>query len=92
MKSIKIIALNEKGKEAIQSHYKESLKIKAMKPMMKVLGISQHIISENPYTLELTFGKRLGSILKPNHMLIEIQANLKENNVEEGIDYKIEIE
>lgn len=92
MKSVKIIAVNNKGKMALEHHVFESLKAsKKNKLMFKMLGYSQEVISDNPYTLELSLRQKTFQVLvKCEDICKKIEEALNENGAIRGRDYILE--
>lgn len=91
---IRVIELNEAGKEALIQHHKDSLKMGFQKKaMMKTLGIKQRVANEKPYTIELEItNKRLSSLINPEHIINEVKKFMTSQNTELGKDYKVMIE
>lgn len=82
---IKVIlrAKSRQGREALEQHYNESRALK--------LGITQKLISKEPYTLQVTLSKHLSAILKEEHIRLGITEAMKKNGAKEVIDYNIEV-
>lgn len=86
-----IISKTYIGKNALEIHIRESRKIGfTQKTMLKQLGISQNIISNDPFTLSVNIkNKRLSQLINPDHILREIKDVMKKNGAEENIDYEV---
>lgn len=91
MKKIIIRALNENGKQALKTHWEESLKMGRVKKLaLKKLGFSQIITSEEPFIIEIQAKPgSLFSCAKPNQCMQEIEEALLLNNAVINKDYVI---
>jgi len=92
MKIIKLTAKTKKGNEALKIHIAESKKLSFNEKLVfKTAGFKQEVISEEPYTLQLTINNRHTE----NPLYIEllsgqIRASLKKNKAGKQ-DYNIEV-
>ncbi len=94
MKGIKLIAISKKGKEALQHHIKDSVKLPwNQRVMFKQLGWSQIVTQEDPFTVEISLSnKRVRAIVKAEHITAEIQSVLKSQGALIDTDYTMEVE
>lgn len=92
VKFINIIALNDKGKIAIDKHIYETLKTSRIKKMvLKKMGYKQMIINENPYTLRIEVNNPFYSdSLQLRDFEIRIKEALKLNGADDIDDYILE--
>lgn len=93
MKEVKIICLTDIGKRALEIHLKESIKLRwDQKQMFKLLGFSQNVTNQDPFTLSLVLtNRRLSSQIQPDHFTGIIKTCLETNGAKEDIDYKFEV-
>jgi len=89
---IKITALTDKGKTALQQHIDETRKLKRTeRAMQKILGIVHTVVNQDPLTVEIEIrNKRLVSVVKTKHLIQEIDETM-ENNGASTEDYKVEV-
>lgn len=99
-KLIRIIAKSPAGETALRKHLedwdKPSPERQREMMVMEKLGISQHIISEDPLTVEVHFEKLSGQKkVKLFQMVHEIDKTMKENGAaryNDTPDYDVECE
>ena len=93
MKGIRIKAATPKGTTALSSHIKESMKFGiGTKAMMKTIGVSQEVTSDNPLTLEVRIHKKqLQALINPENMKNEIRPSLQERGAIDNKDYTMEV-
>ena len=89
---IQIISITENGEKALKKHMEECAKLPRHKKLTaKMLGISQSVISTNPYTILLTQKKLSFMIVKKKDIIRPIREALKHNGALDN-DYSINIE
>ena len=107
MNQIKIVALTENGKKAIDIHLSECNTFK-IKFALKKLGIRQEIVSNEPYVLRVDFLNKdilnVWSALKTmsatqekitqkeKELLANIHDAMHKNGAIQDIDYSVEVE
>jgi len=92
MRSLKLITLTVKGREALQQHLKESATLTRRKKIMfKMLGWHQEIISEEPLTLYIELRKEaFAKMVRTSDIKREIEMTMALNGANSGEDYIIE--
>jgi len=93
MKEVKIITMTPIGRAALEGHLKESARMRwDQKQMFRLLGFSQNVISQDPFTVSLFLSnRRLSQQIQPDHFTGIIDAALESNGAKKDIDYKLEL-
>ena len=87
---IRIKALTEKGKSALEQHLQESYKLsRTQRIARKMAGIWQEKVSDDPYILEIG-SKKLGPLVQHKHLVMLAEETMQANGAEKGIDYEVE--
>lgn len=93
IKAIKIIGVTETGVKAIQNNIIDFQKVRGDKLMFKMLGFEKFVESEEPYIFTIRIkNPHFQKLLRPEHLLFEIENALKDYGAKKNIDYKVEVE
>jgi len=91
MEQIKLIAETQKGEEAIKKHIREKNKLPFAQKRLFYTFYRDTIISEKPFIYALEIKAKVLKNQSPESFLKTIRDTMKENEAEEGKDYKIEV-
>lgn len=91
MKKIRIEALTQKGQEVMKI---DDEKVpKHMKVSLKLIGLKQKVISEEPYIVEITFSKKMPNIINNviDQMATSLTGRFKDEGAIDGKDFVVRI-